>query len=150
MALGIEYDRETCDRCGGNGRYPSSAWHGICLKCHGAGRMLTRNGKSSVKKFNAWASNNMPTRVADLQPGMRYRAHAGHRWMTVVRLERTWSGCVPVPPEGYWAIVSDEGGKLITMCGYRDDDLVERWPTDDELRAIAPKLGKGARLIEGA
>lgn len=32
--------KETCDRCGGSGTYPSSCYNGICLKCNGPGQVL--------------------------------------------------------------------------------------------------------------
>ena len=148
VTLRIEYEKAPCDRCCGSGRFPSSIRNGVCFDCNGKKIALSRAGRASKKKFEAW-SDTLLVRVADLQPGDVYRPNAGMGWCRVVAVGRGFSGPVPVPPNGYLEIDTIEHGRGRYMqCGYGDEATVRRWPTDDELRAIAPTLGKGARLVE--
>jgi hypothetical protein len=77
----IKWDRETCDRCGGTGRYPSAMWNGVCLGCSGVGDRLTRSGKAAVKKYDAFLAANYSKAAIDLQPGDKIFKQG--RWVTV-------------------------------------------------------------------
>lgn len=45
-----ERTSEPCPRCGGSGRYPSREWQGMCLKCQGAGYIITKHRILSDKE----------------------------------------------------------------------------------------------------
>lgn len=49
----ITFEKETCTRCGGTGRYPSACYNGVCLGCTGTGKKLTRRGAAALKAYNA-------------------------------------------------------------------------------------------------
>ena len=77
----VVWERETCTRCGGTGRYPSACWNGVCLGCNGQGTKLTPNGKRAVTKYNAFLAANYTATVADLKPGDKIFKQG--RWVTV-------------------------------------------------------------------
>lgn len=82
----VEWDRETCTRCGGTGRYPSAMWQGVCLGCNGLGRKLTRAGKAALAKYDAYMAANHSKMMIDLQPGDVVRDQHGRR-RTVVSVD---------------------------------------------------------------
>ncbi len=83
----IEWERETCSRCAGTGQYPSPAWQGVCLKCGGKGKMLTRAGRAALAKYDAYLAAHHTKNMIDLEPGDIVRDHDGRR--TVVEVDRT-------------------------------------------------------------
>lgn len=42
-------ERQTCGRCGGTGKYPSSCYNGLCLGCSGKGFKFTARGVATEK-----------------------------------------------------------------------------------------------------
>lgn len=88
LIVKIAWERETCSRCGGTGRYPSAMWQGMCLKCEGGGQMLTRAGRAALAKYNAYLELHHSVRMIDLQPGDVTRTARGER-RTVVNVDPT-------------------------------------------------------------
>lgn len=82
----IKWERVTCDRCGGTGTMPFSAWGGVCLKCMGPGTVLTRAGKAARDKYTAYLVANHSKMMIDLQPGDVVRDNNGKR-RTVVSVD---------------------------------------------------------------
>lgn len=81
----IVWERVTCTRCGGSGRYPSACWQGVCLGCSGKGEKLTRAGAAAMKKFEAYIAAHHTKMMIDLEPGDIVRDRG--RKLTVVSVD---------------------------------------------------------------
>ena len=59
-----------CTRCGGTGRYPSSAYRGICLGCSGTGRVdFSRSSRRQRLAYEAHVVETQTTNLYDLEVG---------------------------------------------------------------------------------
>ncbi len=47
VAVPRQIETDTCGRCGGTGRMPFSVYGGLCFKCHGKGKLLTKRGQAA-------------------------------------------------------------------------------------------------------
>lgn len=60
-------ERETCGRCGGTGKYPSSCYNGVCLGCQGQGYKLTARGREADRYLRVLRSKSVEeVKVGDL------------------------------------------------------------------------------------
>jgi hypothetical protein len=74
MTYKLIYERETCTRCGGGGRYSYCQMHGTtCFKCGGKGTTTTRSGKKAAAAIEAFMAEHFSVAVEDLKPGDRFR-----------------------------------------------------------------------------
>lgn len=68
---------DTCPRCNGSGRYPSSAWEGKCLKCRTAGRVkITRRifTSAALSKLQAAKQRRHAAKEAKRQAAKQAKA----------------------------------------------------------------------------
>lgn len=129
------FDREFCERCGGSGRYPSSAWQGVCLGCSGQGRKLTRKGKKANAAWVTFLEATCQVPGADVTVGMRVRTRSGQRYRTVT------------------AVTLREDGTNLVECGnnqFGGFATYERPFTADEMRAFVATQKSGVALEEAA
>lgn len=67
MAETLQFERETCSRCGGCGRYSHCEMYGdTCFKCHGKGQALTRRAVVARQ----WMVDQRKILIRDVKPGM--------------------------------------------------------------------------------
>lgn len=165
----IKFESNPCWKCGGTGRVSFSYANGVCFTCSGAGFTYTRRGKASRARFEAWAKQALYIPVADLTVGQRVHVPAqlaspAGAMVTFKRpLEIVALGAMPTEPGhgmdvtfrakltstyGGW-LRADLEARTLTVTVFRGDAL-RRAATADELRAIAPTLGRGATLVEDA
>ena len=68
----IEYEKETCGRCGGCGRYSYNQITGdTCFGCGGSGKRLTKRGRAA----HDWMRARLATDALNVGAGDRVRYH---------------------------------------------------------------------------
>lgn len=83
----LSFDRVTCSRCGGSGRYSycqtMNGKYGpeTCFRCKGAGQTLTKKGEAA----SALLTRAYSKPAEELQPGDVVRSIGGRTWERVVR-----------------------------------------------------------------
>lgn len=93
---------EECGRCGSSGRYPSSAWNGVCLGCGGGGwvhpagtvaklaaqwQTIRRQATGvALTVCRAYAEDGSFTVVADVLAGDQVRLDSDSPWRTVAEV----------------------------------------------------------------
>jgi len=111
------FERQTCNRCGGSGRYSYNAIHGdMCYGCSGKGTYLTPAGR---KAYDAWLAIARPTvTVSELRPGQKLRIESFGKWLvpTIAAIE-------PDPLNAGMASIKFEPGSGIGSYG--------AWPTTE-------------------
>jgi hypothetical protein len=78
-------ERKACGRCGGSGRYPSSAYDGICLRCHGGGRRRIKH--TGLKKYAQAAKRSATARE---KRAAEWRAEQAEREEKMLEGQRRW------------------------------------------------------------
>ena len=134
LRVRIDFEHGKCPRCGGSGRYASSAWEGRCLSCNGSGAKLTRAGKASRTLWDALVAANLQVSPADLVAGQRI--HYAGRVRQVVSVK-------PDPARDGWFVQTVGLG-----IGFTGTSTCQRMATSAEIRAVAGTLGRGATLVE--
>ena len=66
--MNISFEKRTCGRCNGAGRFNHYAhvYGGVCFGCGGSGTKLTRNGSTAKKAYDA----SMTIEASELEVGM--------------------------------------------------------------------------------
>ena len=81
MAATLKYDKETCGRCGGVGRYSYCLMYGDrCFGCAGKGTRITKAGAKAAAAIKAFMEANFSVAVEDLKPGDRIKVD-GKLWV---------------------------------------------------------------------
>tara|TARA_R110002020_G_scaffold177075_1_gene369809 strand:+ start:1864 stop:2325 length:462 start_codon:yes stop_codon:yes gene_type:complete len=64
----IQFEKRVCSRCSGEGSFLnySHIHSGKCFKCHGAGKILTKNGRTAFDSYVA----SMTIPASELEKGM--------------------------------------------------------------------------------
>lgn len=165
----IAFDRANCYRCGGTGRY---GYHGVCYLCGGTKTKLTAAGRASFARYTKWKQATLalspsdetlvgqrafiPRQFVGVANGGQFAEFKGARRIVAVRKDEqdgyrvTFAinlGDAPRPWLDY-----DPAAKTLTVrwspaspnCV---DTFLFRAPTVEEIRAVAPTLGKGATLV---
>lgn len=101
----IEYEKETCGRCGGSGRYSYNQIDGDrCYGCGGSGERLSKRGRAakayadakldiSIEQFAAmegrkarytdtWAGKRITFSAVEQRGETRYKKHGDTEWRT--------------------------------------------------------------------
>jgi hypothetical protein len=147
------FERETCTRCGGCGRYSWCQMHGdTCFKCGGKGKVLTKRGHAAWKWFTAQRS--IPASAVVV--GQRIRHCTSTITVREITVHTTSSGRSAV--NGVWTDhpprIDLHGTKMV--LGVFPTTMVEVLPTtqaelDAQLAAAAAyqatltKMGKPAK-----
>jgi hypothetical protein len=85
----IKFQTDDCSRCGGSGRMPFAAYGGVCFKCNGHGKTMTRAGQAARKTFIETRDAASPRKkVSELEPGDKFMAY-DHKFRTVVSIKDT-------------------------------------------------------------
>lgn len=143
----IEFDRETCGRCGGTGQMPFAAYGGVCLECHGKGSKLTRKGKAASARMAEWQAANMTVAITDLQPGDRVMMTnmSGARYAATVASVtpspfKMWTGAgddrAEVP---LWSVDMNKGGGVDAPA---DHMMTRAWDSDSLTRCYTEALAR--------
>lgn len=149
MSVTITFEKTECSRCGGTGRYSFCQMYGtMCFKCSGTGRQFSRAGAASYKAYQAWADAALAVPVAQLKVGDKikvYPSDKGYRTVTVAPELQDRSGTLG--PDG--KVIPAYLVRTQKVAYILDREAtVRRPPTEAELRAVGPTLGKGATLGE--
>lgn len=143
----IVWERETCTRCGGSGRYPSSAWQGVCLGCNGLGQKLTRAGKAALLKFESYIEQHHTKTMIELQPGDVVRERG--RKLTVVNVDTNirCGGSTAIGVEGTDSYVTYSN--LVISVNFKREGLITGpyvkatlQPTGDDMQAAFRHVAK--------
>lgn len=164
----LVFDRDSCGRCGGTGRY---AGYGVCFACSGAGGRLTRAGLAASKRWRVWKDANLslpidatlvgrrafiPQQFAGPDNGGTFMTFKGEHTVTAVE-PRTDGSAVDVTfsinlgtARRPWLDYDPAARTLRVMMTPRTPTAVSsmlyRAPTREELERVLPTLGAGARL----
>ena len=155
----IRYERETCGRCGGAGRYSFNTIDGdVCYGCGGSRKRISRRGRAAQKAIRAFQAERYSKTLLELEPGDSVRLPGGarrwHRLEAVVfvddpkRRSRSRSGGESAPWVEYLYRVELRG--LTTHAN--PDAVFELRPTPaqfvDEVVPFARAFdGKGLEII---
>jgi len=84
----MQFETESCSRCGGTGHYSYCSAHGtICFKCKGSGKQLSRAGARTKDRVQAAFSELWDTTIDQVHPGDIVWAAAyglAHKWRRVI------------------------------------------------------------------
>ena len=145
-----EFERETCGRCSGTGRYPSAAWNGVCLGCQGQGKSLTAAGRAAKKAHDAWVTERLTISVRSIEVGMKIRPSQIDGWKTITAIGEEHTNGRSKIGDGDWTDV-----RMITVTtaksgtyGLLADGTVTRAATQDEKRELIASIAhlKGVTL----
>lgn len=86
----IEFEKSECSRCGGEGRLIgfSHVHGGVCFKCNGKGRVLTRSGAAAYKRVQEVQKRVCTVAASSVKPGDRIQG-SDKKFRTVVSVETT-------------------------------------------------------------
>ena len=80
----IKFDRKTCTRCHGEGKYSYCRSHGtVCYGCNGTGKQLTARGKLQTETFRA----SMQRPASEIEVGHFIKIWPSTKWKQVLRVE---------------------------------------------------------------
>lgn len=172
MNTAIVTDRDgfpvaTCGRCTGTGRYPSSAWNGVCLECNGPGMVFPTKAVRALA--DQWRNEfHLMSHVAPaatltighddaitrtpppVNPGDRIRTgNQPYRTVTAVRPTARICGSGYVGPEGNQRLVALT---LLTVITFDDGTTAEafgnEWDRDyDWAAAVARRVELAAAAV---
>ncbi len=87
----VEYESETCTRCGGTGDHSYCEAYGrTCFKCSGSGKMLTKRGQAA----SAYANNLLKVTVEQFSKmeGAKARGEVMGKLALLVSAKEVWNG----------------------------------------------------------
>lgn len=131
MKNNYEFEKETCGRCGGSGRYSYNPTDlDRCYGCGGSGIRFTKKGLAANKYFNEL----LETKVIDLKVGDRIWNKDTRKWHQINEIERAGLN-QQTKIDGEWIkvrnlrIKTDNGNYVFT----RNYDATFRcYPKDDQ------------------
>ena len=139
MAM-TEFERETCSRCGGDGKYSYNQRDGdICYGCHGRGIRLTKKGRKANEHFQELLHvDNTDLKVGDYiwRQGMPAPINEPSGWRKITDIEEkapnpnthSYVGGVEIPQKPTLHIDLGHGSSI----GLPKDDQSRRYPQDEE------------------
>lgn len=133
----LEYERETCGRCGGSGRYSyNQIDRDRCYGCGGTGRRLTKRGRAARE----FASGLLTVTAGEVKAGDRVRyddALTGRRTtITVDHIEHRQSGIIITNGIERPLIVTHLTGKGGAVIAVDSGIRLRRAPTGAEIERI--------------
>lgn len=117
----MEFERESCSRCGGSGHYSYCEMHGTtCFKCGGSGKQYTKRGHAAL----TWMRDQQTTRLDAVAPGDYVDTGGGQRFV-VDRIYQDRTSCArSLQPDGSWKehdpfihLCPREGSKAVGLQG---------------------------------
>lgn len=166
MSATINYQQETCGRCGGSGSYSFNLMHGsVCYGCSGRKVRLTKAGANAAAAVNAFIVENFTVPVASLNVGDRVRYDGVARTITAIEFqggnqygslnnatgEMEWSGGVSItfnkPIKSQFGAFSTVG-----MANRQTSTLVKAVAGADWDRVVefARTIKRGITIVEAA
>lgn len=152
--VSITFETTTCDRCGGTGTMPYTAYNGVCLKCNRRGTVYTPKGRAAAKKAAAWKDAHASISLSDLAVGDRIYVTnmRGARVLVTVTDLTTDTNVsyridgVDVPAYGV-TTVDAKGNETTRNHTPNNDATYQRALNQDDLQALAAHLSRNSGAI---
>ena len=131
MKNSYEFEKETCGRCGGSGRYSYNPTDlDRCYGCGGSGIRFTKKGLAANKYFNEL----LETKVIDLKVGDRIWNKDTRKWHQINEIERAGLN-QQTKIDGEWIKVRNlriktDNGNYVFTRNY--DDSIRCYTKDDQ------------------
>ena len=133
-----EFERETCSRCGGDGKYSYNQIHGdMCYGCYGKGTRLTKKGSKASEYFKELLLvDNTDLKVGDYIWRDSVPGFEAARWRKIVDIEEeapnpnshSYVGGVEISQKPTFHINLGHGSSI----GLPKDGQSRRYPQDEE------------------
>ena len=139
--IAMEYEKETCGRCGGSGQYSYNQIDGSrCYGCGGSGQRLTKRGAAAKAK----ADEMLDLRIEDLPEGRkaRYSDFLCGRRYTFSRVEekepQSWRivGEKRIPMRSFDLLARQSDGSYKKVAGVGEGIKVRMIPTEDDIKFL--------------
>jgi len=139
-----EFERETCSRCGGCGKYSYNQIHGdMCYGCYGKGTRLTKKGSKASEYFKELLLvDNTDLKVGDYIWYDSVPGFEAARWRKIVDIEEeapnpnnhSYVGGVEIPQKTTFHLDfgRDNNGRSGGIGGLAKDSKSKRYPQDEE------------------
>lgn len=91
----LTFERQTCARCGGSGRYSWNAMHGdTCYGCSGKGYYLSKAGRQAFDAWDAIARPEVPVESLTVGQKIKMRGYRGAFTIAAIEEDTTSDGRV--------------------------------------------------------
>lgn len=157
MATKIQYERQTCGRCGGSGQYSYCQMYGsTCFGCNGTGKRLSRRGRAAQAIIRALRDGFCNRPIETIEPGQRVNING--RWRTITEVRRgddagfSYGESGPEPVTLVFRPAKVAGGFHVASYGAGVGTPVRVPTTDEQWAAMVAKARTltGATVIESA